>query len=63
MCYAFQIAKVPTKNYEDTYYWDNPPEVCDPKVRCTGNFGDDCTFKWEERKSEGNNYIFIILPS
>ena len=59
--YEFFIEQVPANTYYDPYYWDLTilHKVINKNVSCSG---DDCTFKWEEIKEEGKNFIYIYPP-
>ena len=59
--YEFFIEQVPANTYYDSYYWDLTilHKVINKNVSCSG---DDCTFKWEEIKEEGKNFIYIYPP-
>ena len=58
--YEFYIDQVPASSYYDPTYWSNLRRVKNANVSCESD--NECTFKWEEIKKEGNNYIFIITP-
>jgi len=59
--YEFKIGQVPASSYYESTYWNTLQTVRNRNVSC--DFDDVCTFKWEEIKKEGNNYIYIITPT
>ena len=58
--YEFYIDQVPASSYYDPTYWSNLRRVKNANVSCESD--NECTFKWEEIKKEGNNYIYIKTP-
>ena len=54
--YDFYIDQVPASNFHDNYYWTGLRKVTNKKVSCDD---DKCTFRWDEIKQAGNNYIYI----
>ena len=59
--YEFQIDQVPATTYYDQDYWDGLRTVINRNVTCSSVHY--CKFSLEEIKREGNNYIYIIVPS
>ena len=60
--YEFFIEQVPANTYYDSYYWDLTilHKVINKNVSCSSG---DCTFKWEEIRAEGKNFIYIYPPT
>ena len=59
--YSYYIGQVSSPYYYDTASWDNLSLVTNRNVSCS--WGDYCTFKWDEIKQPGKNFIFIIPPT
>lgn len=57
--YKFQIDQISSDSPYDISSWENLHTVVNKNVSCD-DFGDECTFTWDEVKQEGKNYIYII---
>ena len=56
--YTFQLDQIPVNNYYDANSWENLRTISATDVSCDDD--DYCTFRWEEIKKEGHNYIYMI---
>lgn len=56
--YTFQLDQVSANNYYDAISWENLRTISATDVSCDDD--DYCTFRWEEIKKEGYNYIYMI---
>ena len=57
--YKFQIGQISSNSPYDVSSWENLHTVINKNVSCD-DFGDECTFTWDEVKQDGKNYIYII---
>ena len=59
--YTYKIGQVAASTFYDPIAWNNLPYVNNSNVTCDSS--EYCIFRWEEIKSSGNNFIYILPPA